>query len=110
MNEIIIVIIIVIILIAVLLSGRKQRLAQAESEIADQHDESKSWAKETVMSERQVQQLHERLIRSVEEKFARQPEDLERLKEIINDWAELKIKSFRERRSWVRRPDQTETE
>ena len=62
------------------------------------------------MSDRQVQQVREGLIRSVEEKFAKQPEDLEQLKEIINDWAKLKIKSFQERRSWVRRPDQTEPE
>ena len=110
MNEIIIGIIILIILIAVLLSGRKQRLAQTESDISDQRDEEKSWAKESVMSDRQVQQVREGLIRSVEEKFAKQPEDLEQLKEIINDWAELKIKSFQERRSWVRRPDQTEPE
>ena len=46
MNEIIIGIIILIILIAVLLSGRKQRLAQTESDISDQRDEEKSWAKE----------------------------------------------------------------
>ena len=110
MNEIIIGIIILIILIAVLLSGRKQRLAQAESEIIDQRVEKKSKEKESVMSDRQVQQVRERLITSIEEKFADRPEDLERLREIINDWADLKIQSFQERRSWVRRPDQTEPE
>ena len=30
----------------------------------------------------------------------------EQLKEIISDWADLKVKSFENRRSWVRKPDQ----
>jgi hypothetical protein len=110
MNELIIGVIILIILVVVLLSGRKQRLAQAESDITGQRTEEESWAKEAVMSERQIKQVRARLIKSLEEKFAKQPEDLERLKEIINDWADLKIQSFQERRSWVRRPDQTEPE
>jgi hypothetical protein len=110
MNEIIIGIIILVILIAVLLSGRKRRLDQAESDVTDQHAEEESWAKESVMSDREVQQLRGKLIRSIEEKFADRPEDLDQLKEIINDWADLKVRMFQERRSWVRRPDQTKSE
>ncbi|UCD37952.1 MAG: hypothetical protein JSW54_00245 [Fidelibacterota bacterium] len=110
MNEIIIGIIILVILAAVILSGRKRRLDEAESDVADHRAEEESLAKESVMSDRQVEQLRGDLIRSIEERFADRPEDQERLKEIINDWADLKIQSFHERRSWVRRPDQTQPE
>ena len=29
---------------------------------------------------------------------------LEKIKHIVNDWADMKIKSFKDRRSWVRNP------
>ena len=35
-----------------------------------------------------------------------QPEQLEKMKSIINDWADMKIKSFKDRRSWVRNPEE----
>ncbi len=110
MNEIIIGVVILIILIVVFLSGRKQRLAQAESDITAQRAEKESWAKESVINYQQVQQLREELIKSIEEKLADRPEDKEQLRKIIDDWADLKIQSFQERRSWVRRPDQTQKE
>ena len=34
------------------------------------------------------------------------PEQLNKIKHIINDWADMKIKSFKNRRSWVRNPDE----
>ncbi|UCH10293.1 MAG: hypothetical protein JSU61_14045 [Fidelibacterota bacterium] len=106
MNQIIIGIIILIVLLAVFLSGRRQRLEKVESEASDQRAEKESWAKESVMSDRQVEQLRMDLIKSIEERFADRPEDQERLKEIINDWADLKVQMFHERRSWVRRPEE----
>ena len=33
---------------------------------------------------------------------------LDKMKTIINDWADMKIKSFKDRRSWVRNPDDIE--
>ncbi len=107
MNEIIITIIILGIIIAVILAGRKQRLTQADSNKTTKLAESESWAKESVMSYNQVQQIRKNLIASVEEKFTDSKADEAQLKEIINDWADLKIRSFQERRSWVRRPDKT---
>ena len=109
MNEIIIGAIILVILISVFMSIR-QRLAGAESDRTAKRAERESWGRESVVSYGQVQRLREDLIKSMEEKLADQPEHVEQLKEIINEWAELKMQSFRERRSWVRKPDQTKQE
>ncbi|UCH62015.1 MAG: hypothetical protein JSU77_09410 [Fidelibacterota bacterium] len=110
MNEIIIGVVILIILIAVFLSGRKQRLARADSDLTAQRTEKESWEKESVISYQQVQQLREGLHKLIEERLADRPEDKERLVKIIDDWADLKVQSFHERRSWIRRPDQTQQE
>jgi len=107
MNEIIIGLIILIILIVVFLFGRKQKLAHAESDKAAKRAEKELWVKQSVMSYGQVQQIREELIKSMEDKLAENPEQVEQLKKIINDWADLKIQSFQERRSWVRKPDQS---
>ncbi len=109
MNEIIITIIILGLVIAVILSGRKRRLDNAESHMMTKLAERENWAKESVMSYTEIQEIRSNLIASVEEKFTDSQEDATRLKEIINDWADLKIESYQERRLWVRRPDQTES-
>ena len=38
------------------------------------------------------------------------PEQSAQLKDIIEDWANLKIESFENRRSWVRSPGQKKTD
>ncbi len=110
MNELIIGVVILILLIAVFLSGRKQRIAQVESDLTAQQSERESWASESIASIQQVQQLRQDLIRSIEERLADRPEDIAQLRKIVDEWAELKIQSFHERRSWVRRPDLTQPE
>ena len=107
MYEIIIGIFILIILAAVFLSGRKQKIAHAKVNKTTKRAERESWTQKSVMSFGQINQFREELIKSMEEKFADHPEQMKQLKEIINDWADLKIQSFQERRSWVRKPDQT---
>jgi len=107
MNEIVIGIFVLIILIAAFLSGRKRLMTHAESDRTAKHSERELWAKKSIMTYGQVQQIREELIESMEEKLEDHPEQLNRLKEIINDWAEVKIQSFQERRSWIRRPDKT---
>jgi len=37
------------------------------------------------------------------------PDQRDQIKKIINDWADLKIKAFQDRRSWVRNPDKDKT-
>ena len=46
------------------------------------------------------------MIKTLEASITDQPEQLDKMKTIINDWADMKIKSFKDRRSWVRNPDE----
>ena len=46
------------------------------------------------------------MIETLESSITDQPEQLEKMKSIINDWADMKIKSFKDRRSWVRNPEE----
>ena len=46
------------------------------------------------------------MIKTLEASITDHPEQLEKMKSIINDWADMKIKSFKDRRSWVRNPDE----
>ena len=45
------------------------------------------------------------MIATLEASITEEPEQLEKMKTIINDWADMKIKSFKNRRSWVRNPE-----
>ena len=45
------------------------------------------------------------MIATLEASITDEPEQLEKMKTIINDWADMKIKSFKNRRSWVRNPE-----
>ena len=46
------------------------------------------------------------MIETLDDSFTDLPEQLEKMKSIINDWADMKIKSFKDRRSWVRNPEE----
>ena len=46
------------------------------------------------------------MIETLEASITDQPEQLDKMKNIINDWADMKIKSFKDRRSWVRNPEE----
>lgn len=108
MNEIIFGVLISVILIVVFLLGKKKLLLHAESEKIASRFKRETWAKKSIMSYGQIQQLRKELVESMEEKLADQPEQLERFKEIIDDWTKLKIKTFEDRRSWVRKPGEKE--
>lgn len=107
MTEIVIGAIILIVIIGVFWFGKRHQLAHAESRREARRTERESWGRESVMSYGQIQEIRQDLIKTMEEKLADHPEQMERLKKIINDWADLKIQSFKERRSWVRRPEET---
>jgi len=48
------------------------------------------------------------LIKATEEKLGDNPGQVDQLKKIIDEWADLKVESFKERRSWVRNPKKNE--
>jgi len=105
MNQIIIIGVILILLLITFLFSRKEQISKAESDIESMKTKKESWSQEKVMEYDEIQYKKEALLKAVDEKFKDNPEELEDLKKMINDWAELRTKIFTDRRSWVRNPE-----
>ena len=99
------ILIIVILIVGFAITWTTGLTAEAESNREIQHREREIWAQEKIMSYEQVQEEREKLIHTLEEALPNHPKQLSQLINIVNDWADLKIKTIQERRSWVRSPD-----
>ena len=75
---------------------RQSKFAKKMGEIAD-HDNR---------SEIEVDEQRNEMLKTLDNSIKDSPKQLDRIKHIINDWADMKIKSFKNRRSWVRNPDE----
>ena len=64
--------------------------------------EKEELSKEDIATYGQVQERKGQLLNLIESNLADHPEESSQLKEIVEDWAELKIEAFHNRRSWVR--------
>ena len=53
-----------------------------------------------------VDDQRKEMLNTLDESIKDNPEQLDRIKHIVNDWADMKIKSFKDRRSWVRSPNE----
>lgn len=104
MDTLLIILVLIVIAASVIMS-RKSKLSGAEDRKDEERSKKESFAKEDVLSYGQVQDRRKELIEAVESSLKDNPEHVSMLKQIINDWAELKIKAFQDRRSWVRNPD-----
>jgi flagellar biosynthesis/type III secretory pathway M-ring protein FliF/YscJ len=107
MNIGILIIVIAVIVLAIFAS-RKNQMEGAEQNRETEQTEKETFANEDILSYGQVQERKRELIDAIETNLADKPEQLAQLKQIINDWAELKVKSFLDRRSWVRKPEEEE--
>ena len=76
--------------------SRQSEFAKRRNEIAD-HDNR---------SEIEVDEQRNEMVKTLNDSIKDNPEQLDKIKHIINDWADMKIKSFKNRRSWVRNPDE----
>ena len=76
--------------------SRQSEFAKRRNEIAD-HDNR---------SEIEVDEQRNEMVKTLNDSIKDNPEQLDQIKHIINDWADMKIKSFKNRRSWVRNPDE----
>ena len=76
--------------------SRQSDFAKKRDEIAD-HDNQ---------SEIEVNEQRNEMLKTLDESIKDNQEQLDKIKDIINDWANMKIKSFKNRRSWVRNPDE----
>lgn len=102
--EIILVIVIVAVMAVIFYSRRREHLDEVHKDVELKREEKESWSKEKHMSYGEVKELQGILKREIEAKFENE-EKRNTLIEIVNEWAELRIKTFQDRRSWVREPE-----
>ena len=103
--EILFLLIVLVVLFLAVFSSRKEQ-ATAADDIKDAvQKEKQGFAEEDIMTYGQVQQRREELINVLDENLSDNTEQCDQIKKIVNDWADLKIKAFQDRRSWVRNPD-----
>ena len=107
MNMGILIIVIAVIVLAIFAS-RKNQMEGAEQNRETEQMEKETFASEDILSYGQVQERKRELIDAIETNLADKPEQLVQLKQIIDDWAELKVKTFLDSRSWVRKPEEKE--
>jgi len=100
-NTIVLIIILGVLIFAMLNNSKEKRLSaekQKEKIVAEKEEISK----EEVATYGQVQDRKKQLLHLIDSKLSEHPEESKQLKEIVADWAELKIEAFQNRRSWVR--------
>mgnify|MGYP001285510658 CR=1 FL=1 len=100
-NTIVLIIILGVLIFAMLNNSKEKRLSaekQKERIVAEKEEISK----EEVATYGQVQDRKKQLLHLIDSNLSEHPEESKQLKEIVEDWAELKIEAFQNRRSWVR--------
>ena len=102
--EILIALIIIAVFLYVMVSSRKSGVNIAESQLDLAKDEKEAWSEERFVSYGQVQKTREDLNNAIERNFTGSEEHRSLIVEIVNEWADLRVKTFEERRSWVRSP------
>ena len=104
-SGIILIVVLIIIGFAITWSnqGQVQEIEQKQSQYTR---DRQAMADHDNKSASEVDQDRNSMIETLEASITDQPEQLDKMKTIINDWADMKIKSFKDRRSWVRNPDE----
>ena len=100
-NTLILVVILGVMVYAMLSHGQKKK-SVAESEREQNISEKEELSHEEVASYGQVQDRKSQLFDLIDENLTEHQEQSSQLKEIIEEWANLKIEAFQNRRSWVR--------
>ena len=100
-NTIVLIVIVLIMVYAMLNHGNEKKLlAEKEREISQNQKDELS--QEDVATYGQVQERKKQLFTVIDDNLSEHPDESAQLKEIIEDWANLKIEAFQNRRSWVR--------
>ena len=94
-----------VVLALAVFSSRKEQASKADDRKDQVRQQKEDFAQEDVMTYGQVQQRREDLLNVLDENLGDKPDQRDQIKKIINDWADLKIKAFQDRRSWVRNPE-----
>ena len=102
-----IILIVVLIIIGFAITWSNQGQVQEIEQKQSQHTRDRqAMAEHDNKSASEVDEDRNSMIETLEASITDQPEQLDKMKTIINDWADMKIKSFRDRRSWVRNPNE----
>ena len=104
-SGIILIVVFIINCFAITLSNQGQ-VKEIEKRQSQFTRERQAMAEHDNKSASEVDEDRNSMIETLETSITDQPEQLEKMKSIINDWADMKIKSFKDRRSWVRNPDE----
>ena len=103
-------ILIIVILVGVFIYGftekKEKKRDKLDSDLAVKQAQKEEDANADIVSYGQVQERKAQLIDLIDENLEEHPEEFAQLKNIIEDWANLKVESFENRRSWVRSPKQ----
>ena len=100
-NTIVLIIILGVLLYAMINNSQEKRLdakRQKERIVAEKAENSN----EEIATYGQVQERKKQLMSLIESNLSEHPEESRQLKEIIEEWANLKVEAFENRRSWVR--------
>ena len=105
-----IVLIIALIIIGFAITWSNQgQVKEVESYRSDSEKQREFLSKHDNRTSAQVNEERETLVTTIESALVDQPSQLEKIRSIINDWADMKIQTFQNRRSWVRNPDEPQT-
>ena len=100
-NTIVLIVILAVLLYAMINNSQEKRLdakKHKERMVAEKAENSS----EEIATYGQVQERKKQLMSLIESNLSDHPEESRQLKEIIEDWANLKVEAFENRRSWVR--------
>ena len=104
-SGIILILVILIIGFAITWSNQSQ-VKEVEDRQTQYTRERQAMAEHDNKSASEVDNDRNAMIETLEASITDQSEQLDKMKNIINDWADMKIKSFKDRRSWVRNPEE----
>ena len=100
-NTVVLIIILAVLLYAMINNSQEKRLdakRQKERIVAEKAENSS----EEIATYGQVQERKKQLLSLIESNLSEHPNESRQLKEIIEEWANLKVEAFENRRSWVR--------
>ena len=100
-NTIVLIIILAVLVYAMINNSQEKRLSaeKQKERIAAEKEENSS---EEIATYGQVQDRKKQLLSLIEANLSDHPDESEQLKKIVEEWANLKIEAFQNRRSWVR--------
>tara|TARA_B100000519_G_scaffold57352_1_gene47933 strand:+ start:1345 stop:1671 length:327 start_codon:yes stop_codon:yes gene_type:complete len=100
-NTIVLIIILAVLIYAMINNSQEKRLSaeKQKERIAAEKAENSN---EEIATYGQVQDRKKQLLSLIEANLSDHPDESEQLKKIVEEWANLKIEAFQNRRSWVR--------